>query len=59
MTVFLGLVAFIIGWIILTAVSVSMFIDGVKATFANPSEVRMMMWGAAIFLIGVLLLIFG
>lgn len=59
MTVFLGLVAFIIGWIILTAVSVSMFIDGVKATFANPSEVRMMVWGAAIFLIGVLLLIFG
>jgi hypothetical protein len=59
MTIFLGLVAFVIGWIILTAVSVSMFIDGVNATFANPSEVKMMMWGVAIFLIGIFLLIFN
>jgi hypothetical protein len=59
MTVFLGLVAFIIGWLILLAVSTSMYIDGVEVTFANPSEVRMMVWGAAIFLVGIFLLIFG
>lgn len=59
MTIFLGLVALIIGWIILTAVSASMFIDGVKATFANPSEIRMLLWGIAIFLIGIFLLIFN
>lgn len=59
MTVFLGLAAFIIGWMILVAVSISMFIDGVEATFANPSEVRMLLWGAVIFLIGVFLLTSG
>ena len=56
---FLGVAALLIGLGVVSICAAAMMLDGVEATFANPSETKMLGIGAAVMLVGILLLYFG